>query len=217
MASLRIKPADLTMPHIWEHSDGEMFWWLTHGVDDPEGGLAMPGFGNSLSADDRWALIDYLHAHNVGLVMQRDAPFDVPIRAPSLPLNCAGVNAFRMSDLLGHAVHVVTEAAVDTDIPPQSGITTVTLDLREGVVPAEGSCVSANPAGWQAYAVLADEPPAKLAGADFLIDPNGWLRAVHRPGAAGGWYTTDDLMVAIRGICTSPINAAVGDEHEHHH
>ena len=28
-ASMRIKPADLTMPHLWEHSDGEMFWWLT--------------------------------------------------------------------------------------------------------------------------------------------------------------------------------------------
>ena len=55
-AGLRIKPADLTMPHIWEHTDGEMFWWLTHGIDDPEGhGQAMPGFADSLSADDRWA------------------------------------------------------------------------------------------------------------------------------------------------------------------
>jgi mono/diheme cytochrome c family protein/uncharacterized membrane protein len=34
-ASLHIRPADLTQSHIWEHSDGEMFWFLTHGMDDP--------------------------------------------------------------------------------------------------------------------------------------------------------------------------------------
>jgi putative copper export protein/mono/diheme cytochrome c family protein len=214
---LRIKPADLTMPHIWGHTDGEMFWWLTHGIDDPEGGLAMPGFAASLSAEDRWALIDYVRAHNAGLAMLRDAAFDVPVRAPALPVSCAGVNAFRMSDLLGHAVHVVTGAVSDGLIPAQSGVTTVTLDLRDGAVPVAGSCVAATAAGWQAYAVLADQPPDQLAGADFLVDPNGWLRAVHRSGSAGGWYKADDLIAAVRGICASPIAAVNGGEHEHHH
>ena len=110
-ASLRIKPADLTMPHLWEHSDGEMFWWLTHGIDDPEGGLAMPGFGNSLSEDDRWALIDYVRAHNAGLAMQRDAAFAVSVRAPGLAVDCTGVAASSMADLRGHAVYVVAGEA----------------------------------------------------------------------------------------------------------
>ena len=57
------------MPHIWKHTDGEMFWWLTHGIDDPEGGMVMPGFANALSVDDRWALIDYVRAHNAALAM----------------------------------------------------------------------------------------------------------------------------------------------------
>ena len=110
-AGLRIKPADLTMPHLWEHSDGEMFWWLTHGIDDPEGGLAMPGFATTLSVEDRWALIDYVRAHNAGLAMQQDSAFDVPVRAPTFPVTCAGVSASGMADLRGHAVHVVTDAA----------------------------------------------------------------------------------------------------------
>ena len=216
-AALHIKPADLTMPHIWEHTDGEMFWWLTHGIEDPEGGMAMPGFADALSADDRWALIDYVRAHNAALAMQQESAFDVPVRAPAFPVTCAGVTASSMGDLRGHAVHVVTDDAAIDQIPPQSGITTVTLDLRDRATPAFGSCIAASPSAWQAYAVLADLPPDHLAGSQFLIDPKGWLRAVHRAGSADGWHTKDDLIAAIRGICASPIQQSTGGQHEHHH
>jgi putative copper export protein/mono/diheme cytochrome c family protein len=216
-AGLRIKPADLTMPHIWEHTDGEMFWWLSHGIEDPEGGMAMPGFAATLSADDRWALIDFLRAHNAAVGMQQDSAFDVPVRAPALPISCAGVAASRMADLHGRAVHVVTDAAAGDRIAPQSGIMVVTLNLRDGAAATPGSCVSADPAAWQAYAVLADVPPDELAGAEFLIDPNGWLRAVHRPNAAGGWHSGESLIAAIRGMNAKPIQQPSGGQHEHHH
>jgi putative copper export protein/mono/diheme cytochrome c family protein len=216
-SALRIKPADLTMPHIWEHTDGEMLWWLTHGVDDPEGGLAMPGFAASLSIDDRWALIDYVRAHNAGLATRRDSAFDVPVRAPSFPVTCAGLPASRTGDLLGHAVYVVTGPATDAAIPPQSGITTVALDLRDGAASGPGACAAADPAAWQAYAILAGLPPNRLAGTEFLVDPNGWLRAVRRPDSSAGWQTNEDLIAAIRGICTTPIQRPGGDQHAHHH
>ncbi|MDR3531590.1 MAG: CopD family protein [Rhodopila sp.] len=216
-AGLRIKPADLTMPHLWGHTDGEMFWWLTHGIDDPEGGLAMPGFAASLSPDDRWALIDYVRAHNAGLAMQQDAAFDVPVRAPAFPVACSGVTASSTADLRGHAVYVVAGEVAKDDIPPQAGISTIPLVLREGATPAPGSCVAADPTAWDAYAVLAHVPPDGLAGAEFLVDPNGWLRAVHRPGDASGWHTRDDLIAAIHGICSSPIHQPSGGMHEHHH
>ena len=53
---------------------------------------------------------------------------------------------------------------------------------------------------------------ASMSGAAFLIDANGWLRAVHRPGAAGGW-----LAGAIRDIEARPIQQLSGEPHEHHH
>jgi putative copper export protein/mono/diheme cytochrome c family protein len=212
-SGLRIKPADLTMPHLWAHTDGEMFWWLTHGIDDPEGGLAMPGFAASLPVDDRWALIDYIRAHNAAVAMQQEAAFDVPVRAPAVSIRCAGVAASYVADLLGYAIHVVT----GDEIPPRSGMAIVTLDLRDGVVPAPGTCVATDPAAWQAYAVLADLPPDKLAGAEFLIDANGWLRAVHRPGSAGGWHTPERLIAAISDIGAKPIQQPDGGMHAHHH
>ncbi len=45
----------------------------------------------------------------------------------------------------------------------------------------------------------------------------GWLRAVQRPGAVSGWHSRDALLVAIRGICTHPIEQPNGGSHEHHH
>ena len=44
--SLPWPPADLTAEHFWAHSDGELFWYLSHGFDAPDGSLAMPGFDN---------------------------------------------------------------------------------------------------------------------------------------------------------------------------
>jgi len=214
---LRIQPADLTAPHLWAHTDGEMFWWLTHGIDDPEGGLAMPGFAGVLSPDDRWALIDYIRAHNAGVASQEDTALGISVRAPAFPVTCAGVTASTIGDLLGHAVHVVADQVVTIDVPPQAGISTVNVVLRDAATPQPGACVAANAAAWPAYAVLADLPPGKLSGAEFLIDPNGWLRAVRRPGTAGAWHTGEGLIAAIRGICGSPIQPSSGGEHEHHH
>jgi putative copper export protein/mono/diheme cytochrome c family protein len=213
-ASRRIKPANLTQPHLWEHSDGEMFWFLTHGFDDPEGGLAMPGFALSLSADDRWALIDYVRAHNAAVAVRPDAALEIPVRAPALTIVCNGLTASTMNDLLGHAVLVVLGDAPH-GIPQQEAIT---LSVSAGdAKPAAGSCAAADPAAWNAYAVLADLPPAEAAGSQFLVDPNGWLRAAQRPDTAGGWHSRQDLLAAIRGVITRPIEQPRGASHEHHH
>ena len=42
------------------HCDGELFWYLSHGFDAPDGRRAMPGFATALSSEGRWDLIDYL-------------------------------------------------------------------------------------------------------------------------------------------------------------
>jgi mono/diheme cytochrome c family protein len=231
-ARLRIKPTDLTQPHVFVHTDGEMFWWLSHGIDDPEGGLAMPGSADTLSADDRWALIDYVRAHNAGVAMQQDASLDAPVRAPALPILCDGPPASTMADLRGHAVFVVLgDVAPDRPaVPAQDAITlnvpVETVSAGDGsqtktpaadTKPAPGSCVAADPTAWNAYAVLADLPLDEAAGSEFLVDPNGWLRAVQSPGATSGWHSRDDLLAAIRGIWVHPIEQPDGASHEHHH
>ena len=56
------KPADLTAPHTAQHTAGDMYWWLTHGI--PAAG--MPAFGAVLTEDERWDLINYIRALAAG-------------------------------------------------------------------------------------------------------------------------------------------------------
>lgn len=62
--TLPIPPADLTAAHLWDHWDGELFWWLSAGMPGPDGKNVMPGFADKLSEADRWALIDLIRARN---------------------------------------------------------------------------------------------------------------------------------------------------------
>lgn len=210
---LPIKPADLTMPHIWHHSDSQMFDWLTHGIKDPKGNPAMPGFGDALSVTDRWALIDYVRAHNAGVNLPENMTFDRPVRAPNFPITCNGVAASRMSELRGHPVDVVT---TDSSVS-QSDLPAVVVDLRGKSTPGPHACVAADSSAWGAYAVLAGLAADKFAGSAFLVDADQWLRAAHRAGTAGGWETEADLSAAIRAISAHPNEQPGGAQHEDHH
>jgi putative copper resistance protein D len=48
-------PADLTSAHTADHTPGDIFWWVTHGL-----GLAMPPFGDRLSVDERWDVVNFV-------------------------------------------------------------------------------------------------------------------------------------------------------------
>jgi putative copper resistance protein D len=54
-AGLLQRPADLTESHTADHTPGDIFWWVTHGL-----GLAMPAFGDQLSSEERWHLVNFV-------------------------------------------------------------------------------------------------------------------------------------------------------------
>jgi putative copper resistance protein D len=49
-------PADLRAPHTGQHTAGDLFWWVSHGI--PRG--AMPGFASALTEEQRWDVINYV-------------------------------------------------------------------------------------------------------------------------------------------------------------
>ncbi len=75
--------------------------------------------------------------------------------------------------------------------------------------------MAASSAAWGAYATLVGLPVDALAGAEFLVDPNGWLRAAWLPDSGRGWSTPDQLIARVRLICTHPIAIETGGGHEH--
>src|SRR6266404_884130 len=61
-AALKPAPADLTAPHIGDHTAGDMFWWISHGMS----GSTMPAFDDQIGETGRWQLVMYLIALSHG-------------------------------------------------------------------------------------------------------------------------------------------------------
>lgn len=68
-AGLPIRPADLTEPHLFAHSPGDLFWWVSHG----RGGV-MPGFASVLTPSRRWDVINFVLARAAGDLVRQVGP-----------------------------------------------------------------------------------------------------------------------------------------------
>jgi putative copper resistance protein D len=80
-AGLPIRPADLTEAHLFMHSPGDLYWWVSHGIDEG----VMPGFGDVLSADRRWDVINFIRARAAGVLASRTGPEVTAGAAPEVP------------------------------------------------------------------------------------------------------------------------------------
>lgn len=79
-AALPIHPADLTAPHLFAHSQGDLFWWVSQG----KGGV-MPGFSTVLSPAERWDVINFVRARAAGLRARSIGPEVSPASAAAMP------------------------------------------------------------------------------------------------------------------------------------
>jgi putative copper resistance protein D len=81
VASLPIRPADLTEPHLFAHSPGDLFWWVSHGMDE---GI-MPGFADALTSNQRWDVINFVRARAAGVLSTQVGPEVTTAAAPEVP------------------------------------------------------------------------------------------------------------------------------------
>ncbi len=56
--NLNPRPVDLTGSHLTTHTDGDLYWWIGHGI----AGTGMPSFTGTLGDQDIWALIRYVRS-----------------------------------------------------------------------------------------------------------------------------------------------------------
>jgi len=159
--ALPVPPADLTAAHLWMHPDGQLFWWVSHGMEAPEGGRAMPGFAAKLSEEARWDVIDFVRAHNAGLAYQAQGAWPVPLQAPDFYVSCAGAQKPFLA-LRGKPVRLVFGAS-------PSDLTTVIVG--SGAAAERTACTSHNPDIAASYAVVTGQK-----GGAVLVDAQGLLR-----------------------------------------
>ena len=217
--SLPVPPADLTAPHFWGHTEGDLYWFISHGMTAPDGTIAMPPFGGTLSSDKIWALIDYLKAHNAGYGMRTSGRWDHPIPLPQFDAICADGSAIDQDDLRNRVVHVIAATETVVPPPPPAGISVATVVLARDhkVKPAGSACVTVEPTTWDAFAILMGEPSDALAGFEALADQNGWLRRRWHPGDAPSWTDPQVLDRAIRRLAAHPLAIGADGVHAHHH
>jgi putative copper export protein/mono/diheme cytochrome c family protein len=209
---LPIPPLDLTAPHIWTHLDGELFWFLTHGYDSPTGkGLVMPGFAASLPDNDRWDLIDYIHAHAASAEIGVQGLWPVAIQAPEMDLACGNRGA-SLGEFRGRSIRIVaTDETLATERAENlPGLTTVLL-MRDSAIPSPSICMSRERDAWRVYAIIAGVAPDALAGTEFLVDAAGWLRTLWRPGEA----TPAAITAAVEASVAHPVSKATAGHHHH--
>jgi putative copper export protein len=211
-AGLPVPPANLALEHVWGHSDGEMFWWLTKGIEVRGHGIVMPAFGEVLSDDDRWALIDYIHAHLAGATMAGKGLWTVPAAAPSVAAVCSDGMEFDLKERRGSFVRVIALGPNDVGPPPSNEVV-VLLTTKRVETPG---CVAEGDVIWDAYAVMAHVAPDQLAGTQFLIDPSGWVRWSVGPQDAAAWSNPAELRKTIAVIASHPLAAGGGGGHHHH-
>ena len=209
--ALPVPPADLTAAHLWEHADGELFWWLLHGMEAPDGTEAMPGFADVLSDDQRWALIDAIRARNAGLALHDSGAWPQPVALPGFSLACPGRDALTTDDLRGRVLYLVAEQP-GAPLPEAAGALLVVLTREK----PEGrpACASSDPEAWDALAAVTGQSPDRLAGSRVLVDANGWMRAFKAGPDAAAWDDHGALAAAIQSVAT-PITAAGGEGHHH--
>ena len=70
-------PDLLTEPHTAEHTPGDFYNWISYGMVNTD----MPGYADKLSEEDRWDLVNYVHALSRGYQARILAPEIIPNKA----------------------------------------------------------------------------------------------------------------------------------------
>jgi putative copper export protein/mono/diheme cytochrome c family protein len=220
-AGLQPPPADLTA-HLGDHSDGEIFWWISDGME----GSAMPGFAAQIPDLRRWDLVQFLRAQAGGAQSAALAPEVSPFvgfEAPDFTFQIDGGVAETLLEQRGRANVLLvfyTRAQSDDRLrqlaaarPTLYGTRIIAIPLRDAAeMPETAEFAAATDAETvAAYALYGVAAPH----VEYLIDRSGHLRARWQLGQQDGWDDLDRLRTQLDAIEQQPFRRA--EQPAHHH
>jgi putative copper export protein/mono/diheme cytochrome c family protein/peroxiredoxin len=242
-AGFRPRPADLTAKHTADHTAGDIFWWLTHGMK----GRAMPGFQDRLSEEERWDLINVVRILSAAEQARPLGPIvaaDLWVAAPDFTYITPFGEARALKDFRGRdqvllvffrlpqsRERLMQLQALYAQIRPL-GVEILSLPLQpdEGFDDAarrlslafplirDGAAETA-----AAYALFRrslspefsmPDPPVP-AHLEFLVDRQGYLRGRWIADEGVGWGDPEQLLTAIDVLLKEKRVAPPPDLHVH--
>jgi putative copper export protein/mono/diheme cytochrome c family protein len=199
--ALDMETSDLTADHVYDHRDGDLFWWIGHGIDE-----SMPGFATAIDDAARWNLIDFIHANADAARLQRGDPHGPnAFPAPGFAAECPDGSP-ALEDLRGRFVRlIVADAGALPPAPAPIGADVVTIVAPVGSAHEEAAsaCTVQDRDAATAFAIYRGDAAA-VAGTQFLIDPEGRLRAMWYPGLAPDWNDPPALAREIAVLRNTP-------------
>jgi len=239
-ASLNRRPADLTAKHTTDHTAGDLFWWLTHGIR----GSPMPGFKDLLDEEERWDVINFLRALSAAEQGRTMGPLVDPDPWFVAPDFSFGVGVGQGATLNEHRGRTIIHLVFFT--LPGSLSRLEQLDGSWGQTRPTGARVLAVPMleptqiyrklGMRAanLSVVIDGSqeivetytlfrrtlafeglPPIFPHMEFLIDRQGYIRARWIPGEGQGWAEIPRLLKEVERLATEAPRAPAPEEHVH--
>jgi putative copper resistance protein D len=231
-SALPRRPADLRAAHTAQHTAGDLYWWISHGIAR----AGMPGFGQRLADDQRWDLVNFVRALGATASTRALRPEVEPVPpwpvAPDFTFAVGPMPPQALRDFRGRRIVLLvlytlpgsrerlTQLAQSHQMLAFLGVEPIAVP-RDAAPDAIRRLASAPPpilfpivtegarTVVDAYAVFADAPHA-----EFLVDRSGYLRA--RWATDGPTVRDMNLLLAeIQQLNEEPEGTPAADEHVH--
>jgi putative copper resistance protein D len=229
-ARLPVWPADLTEPHLFAHSPGDLFWWISHGMDEG----VMPGFAGVLNPNRRWDVINFIRARAAGMLSTRIGPevttAAAPAELPDFAVEAGGVQQ-TLREVLETGpvllmlfappapVERLQQLAAAQPLLGAAGLLVVAVGL--GTSPDETPEGSRSPpfivrvSSEVSSALALFRAPEDGGETELLLDRTGKIRARWTSDMPGGLAPTDVLIADAERVSHSAVAAPSHAGHSH--
>lgn len=219
------RPADLRAPHVLAHTAGDLYWWITHGLRQ------MPAFGDRLTAAARWDLVNFIRALGAAAsarslgVIEPDRP---RIVAPDFTYAVGATPARNLKEYRGRrmvllVLYTLPASRPRLDLLAERQLELVTQGLEVIAVPLDAAPDAIRRLGpSQIFYPIVTEGAREIvdayrlfapgaAHAEFLVDRQGYLRAIAREIPAD----LAPLIAQLTALNAEKVVAAEPLEHVH--
>ncbi|KIM00177.1 Cytochrome c family protein [Paramagnetospirillum magnetotacticum MS-1] len=193
---LAVPPADLTAEHLWDHPDGDLFWWVSQGMTGVNGRSVMPGFADKLPEAERWEVIDFLHANAAAAEQARTGFWTHGFMVPDMMATCADGSRISLSGQRGKPIHIIVAGALGV----AEGGTSPTFVIG-GNSPSPSACMVGDPEARRALAITLGLNEDGIEGSQFLVSQEGWLLAHWHQGGAPAPDSLPFVAETLRNVC----------------
>lgn len=192
-ASLAMWPPILNGSLLWKRLEGELFWRVRHGMQGRDGKPTMPALDQPLNDAQIWELLDFLQAQAAGQMLRESGAWLNPVRLPDGPVHCLRSSRATARSLMGQRVRVAVPLAGAPALVDDPRLVSLQLSLPGALkAPADPECEMQGVAAATSLSLILGVPTEQLPGYQIIVDRQGWMRAMGKPGK-GGW-SEDDLV-----------------------